>query len=67
MPVLSGLPEGVEAVRRKNKGTEYLMVMNHNEADAELTLDGEFTDLISGEKVRSGSKIPSFGVYVLVS
>ena len=53
MPVLADLPEGVEAVRRISKGIEYLMVMNHNETEAQIKLDGEFTDMITGEKVRN--------------
>ncbi len=66
LPVLADLPEGVEAVRRISKGIEYLMVMNHNETEAQIKLDGEFTDMITGEKVRNDVKIQPYGVFALV-
>jgi beta-galactosidase GanA len=42
------------------------MVMNHNETEAQIKLDGEFTDMITGEKVRNDVKIQPYGVFALV-
>ena len=49
-PVVAGLPPRVEAVRRLGKRDRYLVVVNHAEVEAELSVAG--TDLLTGRSAR---------------
>ena len=43
------VPENVEVIRRVYEGRNIYYITNFTQADAELTLSGRYTDLISGE------------------
>ena len=49
-PVVAGLPPRVEAVRRLGERDRYLVVVNHAEVEAELSVAG--TDLLTGRSAR---------------
>jgi beta-galactosidase len=55
-PVLPGLPEGVEAVRRRGADGEFVFVVNHT--DAPVSVPGE--DLLGGD-----GTVPAGGVAVV--
>ncbi|KKD05515.1 beta-galactosidase [Streptomyces sp. WM6386] len=48
MPVLSA-PEGVEAVLRRGADADYLFLINHTGASAEISVSGEATELLTGK------------------
>jgi beta-galactosidase len=48
-PVVSGLPAGVEAVRRRGAGGDYVFVLNHTDAPVPHGLGG--TDLLGGDGI----------------
>ncbi|MCX5333017.1 beta-galactosidase [Streptomyces sp. NBC_00140] len=50
MPVLS-TPEGVEAVLRRGADADYLFLINHTGASAEISVSGEATELLTGKPV----------------
>ncbi|MFJ2233096.1 beta-galactosidase [Streptomyces sp. NPDC087859] len=50
MPVLS-TPEGVEAVLRRGTDADYLFLINHTEASAEIPVSGEARELLTGKPV----------------
>ena len=45
-PAIAGLPPGVEAVRRHGPGSGYLFVMNHQDRQVVVPVEG--TDVLSG-------------------
>lgn len=55
-PVIKA-PEGVEATVRENKNGSFLFLLNHNETVAEVVLNKDGTDLISGRSYRAGEKV----------
>jgi beta-galactosidase len=57
-PVLPGLPEGVEAVRRRGADGDYLFVLNHTDAPVDVA----GTDLLGGT-----GPVPAGGVAVIRS
>ncbi|MEU3249564.1 beta-galactosidase [Streptomyces sp. NPDC006997] len=60
-PVLDGLPEGVEAVRRG----ELLFVLNHGREPVTVAVPGTHRELLTGADVRDGLRLARFGVAVL--
>jgi len=63
VPVVSGLPSGVEAVRRSNTDETFLFLINHTDGDARVDVEG--TELIGGLEVAGGLVIPAGGVAVV--
>jgi beta-galactosidase len=59
-PVIAGLPEGVEAVRRRGAGGDYVFVLNHTPAAVAHGLGG--IDLLGGD-----GTVPPGGVAVVRS
>ncbi|MFE4646263.1 beta-galactosidase trimerization domain-containing protein, partial [Streptomyces sp. NPDC056730] len=60
-PVLEGLPEGVEAVRR---GT-LLFLLNHGAKDVTVAVDGRHRELLSGRAVDGSVGLGRHGVAIL--
>lgn len=60
-PVLAGLPDGVEAVRRG----ELLFLLNHGRAPVAVTVPGAPEDLLTGRAVRGQVELGRHGVAVL--
>lgn len=62
-PVLAGLPEGVEAVRRG----EPLFLLNHGRSTVTVSVPGEQVDLLTGGTVDGRVELGRYGVAVLRS
>jgi beta-galactosidase len=62
LPVISGLPAGVEAIRRLSEDEAFLFLINHTTSDAQVDVEG--TDVISGSD-GSGLSVPAGGVAVV--
>lgn len=60
-PVLDGLPEGVEAVRRG----EVLFVLNHGRDEVMVGVPGTYRDLLTGTQVNGSLSLGRYGVAVL--
>lgn len=64
---VAGAGNGLEIVKRNREGKSFYFVMNFR--DEELEIPEEFagkTDLLSGNAVGKGEKLPKFGVKILV-
>ncbi|MFJ8470984.1 beta-galactosidase [Kitasatospora sp. NPDC094011] len=65
-PELPGLPDGVEATRRRaTDGTEYLFLLNHGPADRTVPLDCPGTDLLTGTATGDTLTLAPLGAAVL--
>ncbi|MFJ3824879.1 beta-galactosidase [Streptomyces nodosus] len=62
-PVLEGLPDGVEAVRRG----ELLFVLHHGREPVTVAVPGTHRELLTGETVRDSLTLGRYGVAVLRS
>lgn len=62
-PVLAGLPDGVEAVRRG----ELLFLLNHGRAPVTVAVPGDREDLLTGHAVHGRVELGRHGVAVLRS
>lgn len=62
-PVLAGLPEGVEAVRRG----DLLFLLHHGQGAVSVAVPGTYEDLLTGDKVVDGVELGRHGVAVLRS
>ncbi|WP_431977931.1 beta-galactosidase [Propioniciclava coleopterorum] len=62
-PVLPGLPEGVEAVRRTGDGESFLFLFNHTDEPARVPASG--TELLVGAQLPGGWELPAGAVAVL--
>ncbi|MFD7426110.1 beta-galactosidase [Streptomyces sp. NPDC059818] len=62
-PVLAGLPDGVEAVRRG----ELLFLLNHGRAPVTVAVPGDQEDLLTGHAVHGRVELGRHGVAVLRS
>ncbi|WP_149825664.1 beta-galactosidase [Streptomyces tailanensis] len=60
-PVLDGLPDGVEAVRRG----EVLFVLNHGRDEVTVDVPGTHRDLLTGAQVTGSLSLGRYGVAVL--
>ncbi|MBT2442445.1 beta-galactosidase [Streptomyces sp. ISL-36] len=60
-PVLDGLPDGVEAVRRG----ELLFLLNHQREEATVRIPGRHRDLLTGVVVEGSLRLGRYGVAVL--
>ena len=65
-PVM-GTPKGVEASVRQNKNSSTLFLLNHNNVNAQVVLDKEYTDLLTGAvyQAETSVTIEKKGVYIL--
>jgi beta-galactosidase len=63
-PALSA-PRGVEVVRREGDGRSFLFLLNHRAQAAEVDLDGDYRDLLTGEERSGILGLEPFGVAVL--
>jgi len=59
------LPPGVIAQMRTDGETRFVFLMNFNEHDSRVTLDGRYTDLLSGETREGDVTLERYGVMVL--
>ncbi|MFD7510342.1 beta-galactosidase [Streptomyces sp. NPDC059853] len=59
------LPRDVEVVRREGESGRYLFVINHTDADTEVTVGGDGTELLTGTRVAATLPVPAGGVRVL--
>lgn len=57
---------GVEIVEKEKDGKIYYIVLNHNNVAVNVSLEGEFTDLLSGRNVREELPLEIYGVVVLI-
>ncbi|MFG2595103.1 beta-galactosidase [Streptomyces sp. NPDC048462] len=62
-PVLAGLPDGVEAVRRG----ELIFLLNHGRGTVAVDVPGDLADLLTGRAVRGTVELGRHGVAVLRS
>lgn len=62
-PVLAGLPEGVEAVRRG----DLLFLLHHGQGAVSVAVPGTYEDLLTGEKAVDRVELGRHGVAVLRS
>ncbi|MFC4809123.1 beta-galactosidase [Paenibacillus sp. GCM10023250] len=63
---LPGKAPGVEVTRRERDGKSYLFVLNHNETEATVRLDGlSGTDLITGQAVSGDVRLAGRGVLIV--
>lgn len=63
VPVVEGLPRGVEALRRKGEHGRYLFVVNHT--DAEVTVPVSGTELLGGAAVDGALRVAAGGAAVV--
>ncbi len=64
-PVLPYPISGVEIIKKENQGRQFLMVLNHNSREVIINLNGEYTNLITNQLVKSYLNLPAYGVGVL--
>ncbi|MDT8390710.1 MAG: beta-galactosidase [Lentisphaeria bacterium] len=59
------LPPGVTAQKRTDGQTDYVFLQNYNRESVQITLDREYTDLLSGETLSGPVTLEKFAVKVL--
>ncbi|MFH0174863.1 beta-galactosidase [Streptomyces cacaoi] len=65
-PLLEEVPAGVEAVRRRGSDADYLFLIDHAGAGAEIAVADGAVELLAGQPVRDGSVgLPPYGVVVV--
>ena len=64
-PILNDAPEQVEVTRRAKGGTEFVFLLNHGETAATVNLDGDFSDVVTGEASPRNITLPPFDCRVL--
>ncbi|MGW0872566.1 beta-galactosidase [Streptomyces sp. NPDC002740] len=65
-PVLEDLPAGVEAVRRRGSDADYLFLIDHGGAGAEVAVAAGAVELLGGQPARDGAvAVPPHGVVVV--
>ncbi|WP_418896238.1 Beta-galactosidase C-terminal domain [Streptomyces cupreus] len=62
-PVLATAPNGIEAVRRSGADADYLFLIDHSGAGAEVPADG--VELLTGKPVHGSVTVPAGGVAVV--
>ncbi|MGA5699277.1 beta-galactosidase [Peterkaempfera bronchialis] len=60
-PVLPGLPDGVEAVRRGG----LLFLLNHGERQTEVPVQGRYRELLTNRSTEGTLRLPRYGAAVL--
>ncbi|WP_327315264.1 beta-galactosidase [Streptomyces sp. NBC_01235] len=65
-PVVSGVPEGIEAVRRRGPDADYLFLIDHRGDGAEVPVSADATELLTGKRLEAGTvTVPPGGVVVV--
>ena len=61
-------PKGVEATIRVRDDRKILFLMNHNKENKQITLNDDYTDLLTGKEYKTGNsiEIEQRGVFVLL-
>ncbi len=59
------LPAGVTAQLRTDGSTRFIFLQNYNRNEVALTLDGEYTDLLSGDTLSGSITLERYAVRVL--
>ncbi|MFF7845838.1 beta-galactosidase [Streptomyces ossamyceticus] len=59
------LPRDVEVVRRTGESGDFLFAINHTALDVKVPLDGDGTELITGERAAGRLAVPAGGVRVV--
>lgn len=60
------VPEGVEVTKRVKNGREYIFLLNHNDYEVQIKVNGDtYFDLIIGEEKRGEIKLPGKDVAIL--
>lgn len=63
---LAQAEEGVELMRRRSEGGEFLIVLNHRDSEGQTALPpGAWTDLLQGRPATGSLRLPALGVTVL--
>lgn len=60
-----GVPD-VEVVRKRNNGRRALFILNHSDELREVTMDGSYADLLTGEETKPRIELEAYGVRILV-
>ncbi|MCY9669992.1 beta-galactosidase [Paenibacillus alginolyticus] len=63
---LSKSYEGVEAIERSKDGQSYLILLNHNNAELKVELDGSYRDALSETDVQSQIVLGPYAAHVLL-
>lgn len=61
---IRNLPDGVTCHVRTNEQTKYVFVENYTEKETSVSLDGEYEDLLTGEKVEK-VRLSAYGFSIL--
>ncbi len=56
---------GVEIIRKEKAGTNYIMIMNHNDYNVEISIDREYFEVIRGLTVSNMLELSGYGVSIL--
>ena len=56
---------GVEAVRKKKAGREYLILLNHQRESVRVPLQGRYTEMLSRQKAEGELEMEGYGVRIL--
>ena len=59
------LPEGVSAQVREDEAHRFVFLMNFADEPRELTIGGQFTDALSGERVGPQVRLPTYEMMIL--
>jgi beta-galactosidase len=60
-----GIPRGVEMTVRKTGGQQWIFFLNHTDATQEITLPGQFKDLLTGAPYAGKVTLEPYAVLVL--
>ena len=64
-PVMSKPVPGVEIVKKEKSGKQYTIVLNYNDTQASVDLEGVSSNLLTGETIKGSLLLPAFGTAVL--
>jgi beta-galactosidase len=63
----SGIPPGVELVRRGDGSADWLFILNHSPAEVEVPLERPGVDILSGKQCADSVMLPPAGVTIVRS
>lgn len=64
--VLKAKIKGVEVVIKQKDNQNYYIILNHNNADVNVPIAGEFIEALSGTNLRDELQLNAYGVSVLI-
>jgi len=64
-PAFAQLPDGMEAVKKEKDGKPYYIILNHDDKPGWIALDGNYTDLLTNERVNGSIALDPYGVLAL--